>query len=458
MKRFGHHESTVGKILRTPQTALLAGFAGAILVGALVLRHPICHRSETVSFVDALFTATSAVCVTGLTVVDTETAWTRVGQLVILVLIQMGGLGVMTFAMLAYQVIGRRLSLQSQAVLHDSFFQKDAAQEFQNTFRMILILVVAIEAIGALLLFLFMAPRMGLDQALFSAVFHAVSAFCNAGFSIYSDNVMALKDNTGILFVLMALVVSGGLGYVVLIEIWQRIRRAKGVPSTPKEAKFSLHARVVFRTSAILIVGGAVALMLFGLTSSERSWADTSIHALFQSVSSRTAGFNSCDIGKLPFASLFALVLLMFIGGSPGSCAGGIKTTTTAILLARVRAGLRGERDIRLLDRSLNPQLVSRNDLLIALAIFWNTAGILFLLTSESGGTAQAIELIFEHVSAFGTVGLSTGVTFNLTVAGKLWLIATMYVGRLGPLTVALWMVPKSGIQVHYPKSTVMIG
>lgn len=458
MKRYGARERALGKILQSPQTALLAGFAGVILVGALVLRHPICHRSETVSFVDALFTSTSAVCVTGLTTVDTETAWTRFGQFVILLLIQTGGLGVMTFAMLGYQVLGRRLSLRSQAVLHDAFFQKDVAQEFQHSFRMILLLTIGIEGVGALLLFLFMAPGASLDQAIFSAVFHSVSAFCNAGFSIYSDNAVALKDSIGSLFVIMTLIVLGGLGYVVLIEMWKRFRKDGKGESPQKALRFSLHARVVFRVTAVLIVGGTLALVLFGMTAQEKTWSDLTIHALFQSISSRTAGFNSCDIGKLPNASLFALVLLMFIGGSPASCAGGIKTTTTAIWLARVRAGLLGKTEVRLLDRSLSPELVGRTDLLIALAIFWNTAGILFLLTSQSSVHAQAIELIFEHVSAFGTVGLSTGITPQLTIAGKLWIIATMYVGRLGPLTVALWMVPKGDIHVHYPKATVMIG
>jgi len=458
MKRYGARELALGRILQSPQTALLAGFAGVILVGALVLRHPICHRSETVSFVDALFTSTSAVCVTGLTVVDTETAWTRLGQFVILVLIQTGGLGVMTFAMMAYQVMGRRLSLRSQAVLQDSFFQKDVAQEFHHAFRMILILTIGIEGIGALLLFMFMAPTMSLDQAVFSAAFHAISAFCNAGFSLYSTNAVALRDSVGSLFVIMALIVLGGLGYVVLIEIWKQIRGGRAGSTAQKSLRFSLHARVVFRVTAFLIVGGTLALILFGMTSAETTWSDLTIQALFQSISSRTAGFNSCDIGKLPNASLFALVLLMFIGGSPASCAGGIKTTTLAIWLARVRAGLLGRSEVRLLDRSLNPELVSRTDLLIALAIFWNTAGILFLLTSQSAVPAQAIELIFEHVSAFGTVGLSTGITPQLTIGGKLWIVATMYVGRLGPLTVAMWMVPKSDIHVHYPKATVMIG
>jgi trk system potassium uptake protein TrkH len=260
------------------------------------------------------------------------------------------------------------------------------------------------------------------------------------------------------MFVIMALIVLGGLGYVVLIEIWKRFRRGEAGSAHRNMLRLSLHARVVLRMSAILIVGGTACLMLFGMTSAEASWSDLTIHALFQSVSSRTAGFNSCDIGKLPNASLFALTLLMFIGGSPASCAGGIKTTTLAIWLARVRAGLVGRSEVRLLDRSLNPDLVNRTDLLIALAIFWNTAGILFLLTSQSAVPAQAIELIFEHVSAFGTVGLSTGITPQLTISGKLWIIATMYVGRLGPLTVAMWMVPKGDAHVHYPKATVMIG
>jgi len=210
--------------------------------------------------------------------------------------------------------------------------------------------------------------------------------------------------------------------------------------------------------TAILIVGGGLFLLICGLTPDETSPLEKLVHAMFQSVTARTAGFNSIDIGRMPSASLFILILLMFVGGSPGSCAGGVKTTTLGIWWARFMAGLRERRDVRLLDRGLPEELTRRSDVIVALAVLWNIAGILFLLTTQSDIRVQALDLIFEQVSAFGTVGLSTGVTPKLTVAGKLWIIATMFVGRLGPLTIAMWMIPPDTVHVRHPKGTVMIG
>jgi len=443
---------------KSPQTLVIVGFAGLILVGALLLVLPWSHAPGKVGFVDALFTSTSAVCVTGLVVVDTATDYTFFGQLVIMLLIQAGGLGVMTFAALAFQTLGRRLSLQSQAVLHDTFFQRDVAGEFQRTFKSILAVTFAIEGTGALLLFLFALSAVEPDRAVFCAIFHSISAFCNAGFSTFSENLMALKSDTGFLTVIMTLIVLGGIGYTVLNELWVSSRRAARRELGLRPRRFSLHARLVMTITAILIVGGGLFLLICGLTPDETSPLEKLVHAMFQSVTARTAGFNSIDIGRMPSASLFILILLMFVGGSPGSCAGGVKTTTLGIWWARFMAGLRERRDVRLLDRGLPEELTRRSDVIVALAVLWNIAGILFLLTTQSDIRVQALDLIFEQVSAFGTVGLSTGVTPKLTVAGKLWIIATMFVGRLGPLTIAMWMIPPDTVHVRHPKGTVMIG
>jgi trk system potassium uptake protein TrkH len=219
-----------------------------------------------------------------------------------------------------------------------------------------------------------------------------------------------------------------------------------------------LHARLVIIISAALIVSGSGLLLIFGLTPSESSWTDKVLGALFQSVTARTAGFNTVDIGLLPSASLFTLIVLMFIGGSPGSCAGGIKTTSFAVWLARLKSSVRGEREVHLLDRRVSREQVNRADLILGLALSWNILGILVLLTSEAHLPVQALALIFEQISAFGTVGLSTGLTPDLSNTGKLWLSATMFVGRLGTLTIALWMFPQKRINISYAKGTVMIG
>ena len=444
--------------ITSPQSGLVGGFAAVICLGALLLCLPWSQHGR-VGFLDALFTATSAVCVTGLTVVDTGTEFTFFGQVVIVLLIQAGGIGIMAFAALAFQLLGRRMSLQSQAVLQDTFFQRNVAGEFHRSFRDILMLTLAIEAAGALLIWVFLLPRMEAGPALFSAVFHSVSAFCNAGFSIRSDNLIGVRDSPVILIVIMLLIVLGGLGYTVLNELWSPLgrRRSRSV-GVRKPNVFSMHGRLVMWVTLFLIVGGAVGILVFGLTTNEVTWGEKILNAAFQSVTARTAGFNSVDIGKMPEASLFILIVLMFIGGSPGSCAGGIKTTTTAIWVARIRAALRGERDVQLLGRRVPWEQVGRADLLVALAICWNMAGIMLLLATEARLPESHLGLVFEQISAFGTVGLSTGLTPSLSSVGKVWIIATMFVGRLGPLTIAMWMVPTHKGHVRYPKGTVMIG
>jgi len=290
-----------------------------------------------------------------------------------MLLIQAGGLGVMTFAALAFQTLGRRLSLQSQAVLHDTFFQRDVAGEFQRTFKSILAVTFAIEGTGALLLFLFALSAVEPDRAVFCAIFHSISAFCNAGFSTFSENLMALKSDTGFLTVIMTLIVLGGIGYTVLNELWVSSRRAARRELGLRPRRFSLHARLVMTITAILIVGGGLFLLICGLTPDETSPLEKLVHAMFQSVTARTAGFNSIDIGRMPSASLFILILLMFVGGSPGSCAGGVKTTTLGIWWARFMAGLRERRDVRLLDRGLPEELTRRSDVIVA----WPSCGTL---------------------------------------------------------------------------------
>lgn len=453
-----HRRAGVGRLLATPEGTLLGGFAGVILFGAFLLWLPWLHVSERVGFIEALFTATSAVCVTGLIVVDTATDFNHAGQIVILALIQVGGLGIMTLAAMAFHLAGRRLSLQSQALVSDSFFQRDIATEFRAAFRRILILTFAIESVGALLLFLFLSHRWDDKGGAFSAVFHSISAFCNAGFSVYTDNLLEIQDSQEALVVVMVLIVLGGLGYAVINEIWVLARERCWRRLRIRPTRLSLHCKLVFLMSTLLIFGGAVGLVVFGVTPAGDHWADGLFHALFQSVTARTAGFNSVDMAKLPSASLFILVMLMFVGGSPGSCAGGVKTTALAIWLSRLHGSVHGRTEVRLLDRRIPPDLVNRADMVLGLAVFWNILGILFLLGTQSHLAVRPLDLIFEQVSAFGTVGLSTGLTPNLSTVGKLWICVTMFVGRLGPVTVAMWMFSRESGNVSYPKGTVMIG
>ncbi|RJO68786.1 MAG: ATPase [Myxococcales bacterium] len=439
----------------TPQALLVSSFAGLIGLGTLLLSLPWAHQPGKVGFLDAFFTATSAVCVTGLIVVDTGSDYTLFGQTVILFLIQAGGLGVMTFAALAALILGGRLSLASQAALSDTFLQRDAASEFLRLFLRMLKLVFVIESAGASLLFVFLLQDKPVPHALGSAVFHAVSAFCNAGFSIYSDNLMGINHNIGFIAVVMLLIVSGGLGHIVLAELWSLLQ------DRHRESlrRFSHHTKIALGASILLIAGGVAGLLLFGLTPEERDLGERLWSALFQSVTARTAGFNTVDLGCLPLASLFFIMLFMFVGGSPGSCAGGIKTTTAAIWLARLKCRLLGRTDTVLLGRTVPIDIVRRVSVLVGLALLWNAFGTLYLLASERAIPGVGMEdLLFEQLSAFGTVGLSTGVTPQLSAAGRLWIILTMFVGRLGPLTLALWMIPMGQERIVYPDGKVMIG
>jgi trk system potassium uptake protein TrkH len=442
---------------RSPHGFLVGGFAAAIGVGTILLWIPWSHR-EGVGFLDALFTATSAVCVTGLVVADTGTDYTVFGQIVILLLIQAGGIGVMSFAALASQLLGWRLSLKAQAALSDSVLQRNVASELKTIFRRILRFVLIAETAGAALLFVGMAPIKGTAHAACSAVFHSVSAFCNAGFSLYSDSLIGLRTNPFVIVTVMALIFLGGIGHPVIVDIWRKIETL-GKRDARGPRRLTLSSKVALWTSGALIFGGLALLFIFGLTPAERSAPDKILGALFQSVTARTAGFNTIDIGGLPPASLFLLTLLMFIGGSPGSCAGGIKTTTFALWLAKLWSLLKGEKWPRLFHRHIPGEIARRASMIIGLAAVWNIVGVLLLLATEQGTPGIYVhDVLFEQISAFGTVGLSTGVTPNLSIIGRLWIIATMFMGRLGPLTLAMLMFTRKAPGVRYPEGRIMIG
>ncbi len=449
----------VHAFLRHPTASqlLVQWFAGLILVGTVLLALPVSHGSRTVGILDALFTATSAVCVTGLVTVDTGSAYSTAGQWVILILIQLGGLGILTFLALAISALGLRMDLQSQTAVEDTLFQRGVATQFRAKFLRILVVVAAIEAAGAALLFLALVGSRPLGHSLYSSVFHSISAFCNAGFSIYADSLEGVRRNPVFMVTIMLLIFTGGIGFAVLGELASLLRARLGrggvakAPERPR--RLSLHAKVALGVSAGLIVAGAVLIGLAGTGASAP--ADRVSDALFQSVSARTAGFNSVNIGALPLASLFVLVVLMFIGGSPGSCAGGIKTTTLAVWWARFRATFRGDFRATLYKRYIPEEVGRKVTMLVGLALVWNLLGVLVLSFTESAGMDA---ILFEQVSAFGTVGLSTGLTPELSAAGKSWIILTMFVGRVGPITIAMSAVRTPQTNIQYPEGRVMIG
>ncbi len=440
-----------------PHALLIGGFALIIFVGTLLLMLPWAHHPGRVRLGDAFFTSASAVCVTGLIVVDTARDYTLFGQIIILLLIQTGGLGVMTFAAVAAMALGGRLSFRSQAILSDVFFQHDMAYELKKTFWVILKLTFVIEGLGVLLLYFGFSRQLGYSHAFFPALFHSISAFCNAGFSTFSDSLISCRQNMLVMFPLIALIVIGGIGHFVIVELWRRFRKSKANESEIS-LKLSFHSKIALWVSGLLLVLGFAAMLILGMTPEEKTTSDYVMASFFQSVTARTAGFNSVNFGMLPMGSLVFIMFLMIIGGSPGSCAGGVKTTSFAIWLARIRCRLIGRSDTILMGKTIPVDIVRRVSILIGLSLLWNGFGVLFLSATEKAPGIHLQDILFEQISAFGTVGLSTGLTPSLSAAGRLWIILSMFVGRLGPLTLAIWMIPLKKEKITYPEGRIMIG
>ncbi len=423
--------------LITPFGLPIYFFAVTIVIGTFLLQLEISWTQPGgISWLNALFTATSATCVTGLAVVPTS-GFTFFGQSVILFLIQLGGLGIMTYSSLVFYLWRKRVSITDrlavgQSLLHDPSFN------LGRFLVQIVVLCFSIEVVGALLLFA-CDPR---GFAPYSAFFHSISAFCNAGFSLFDSSLMPWGKDAGVNGVIMVLIVFGGLGFSVLIDILQTARsRMTGREATPR--KLAWQTRIVLRTSVFLILLGWG--VIFAAEWYDRSMGIDRIgaellKALFQSVSTRTAGFNTVDIGGMTNIALVIMLPLMLIGGSPGSCAGGIKTTTFRTIIAFARAQLLGRRQVVIDGYALEEKSVNKALILVILAVVTVVTATVILSISEGGDLphlrlrGQVVEILFEVVSAFGTVGLSTGLTPTLTPVGKGVIIVLMFVGRLGPI------------------------
>lgn len=441
---------------------LFLSFAVLIALGTFALHHPACSAGAPHTWSQALFTSTSAVCVTGLTALDTGKDYTLAGQLVILALIQLGGLGILTFSTSLMLALGRRLSLKGAETFTSSFGMMRELR-LRDLAPRVLLYTFTIEGVGALLLWARFAWRFPPLEAFYYAVFHSVSAFCNAGFSLFSDSLTQFRADPVVNGVIMALILSGGLGFFVLVELnlWWRQGRKAG-------RRLSLHSRLALQTSALLVLWGAFAIALLEAshTLAGRSPLEALFCALFQSVTARTAGFNTLEISHLSGPALCVMMALMFVGASPGSCGGGVKTTTFAVLLGIVVSRARGRSDTEIHGRRISPSQVSKALATFAAALCAFALIFFALQITEAGrlGTAAArerfLDLAFESVSALGTVGLSMGVTPELSVAGRMVIALAMFAGRLGPLTLAFSMVGerRSGARYTYPEESVLVG
>ena len=456
----------------TPPQLLAGSFILLIsfgTIGLLVL--PGLYTGAPLNWLDALFTATSAVCVTGLIVVDTATYFTPVGQAFILLLIQLGGLGIVTFTTIVILALGRRLSLQHEAVT-SSTASIAPIVDYRHLARSIVIFTFGIEAVGALALFLLWLPRFG-PEAGWPALFHAVSAFCNAGFSIFTDNLIGSQREPGVLLVIGALIVLGGIGFLTLDELYlswklrrseRRRRRFNGLVP-----RVSLHTRIVLTATVALILGGWVLYSIFEwhLTLAGLPPGHRLVNSLFLSITPRTAGFNAIDYSRASDPTNFLTVLLMSIGGSPGSTAGGLKTTTFALIGLLAWSRFRGRTVTSAVGRTVPEETIQRAVGLFVVCFGLMTAAIFLLLIFETGfvshGLAERglLPYMFEVASAFNTVGLSMGVTPELSQPGRAVAIALMYLGRVGPLTFAAALAlrrPTTRGEFRYAYEDVVIG
>ncbi len=411
-----------------PPAVLAAGFLGLIFIGTILLNLPIATTSGiSIGFIDALFTASSAVCVTGLIVVNTALHWSLFGKIVILILIQMGGLGIMTMATSVALIIGKKIRLKERLVIKEQLNHETMGGLVKLT-KYVITVTLGIEAIGALFLSFKFIPIYGISKGIWFSVFHSISAFCNAGFDILGNSIVPFVGDFWINLVLSLLIILGGLGFAVYADIYNH-RKFK---------KLNIHSKFVLSITAILLLGGAVLIFLIEytnpLTLKQLSMSNKLIASFFQSTVTRTAGFNSIDMSSIRDSSAFLMIMLMFIGGSPGSTAGGIKTTTFATLILTTISTIKGEKDVGVFNRRLEEDVINRSLAIIMIGLTWILI-VSFILTITEN--AVFLDLVFETTSAFATVGLSRGITSSLSPVGKLLITLTMYVGRVGALTMA---------------------
>jgi trk system potassium uptake protein TrkH len=439
----------------SPSQVLVSGLAVLVGAGTLLLWLPASAASQRLALVDAFFTSVSAVCVTGLIVVDTSADLSLFGQLVVLILIQTGGLGYMAITTVVAAAVGRRLSVLERVTLQEALNVQSMEGLIQFALT-VFKLTLAFEVIGALVLTARWAGEMGGWRAAYFGVFHAVSAFNNAGFTLFPDNLIRYRGDWIVNLVVCALVISGGLGFIVLTELG---RRRQG-------RRLTVHTRLVVTTSAFLIVAGTFVIFVLERTNPRTLGPlgplEAMLAAFFQAVVPRTAGFNTLDIGGLMPPTLFVIMILMFIGAAPGGTGGGVKVTTFSITVAALWATVRGMTEPTVFHRRIPSPLVARA-FFISLIAFLALNGVAGLLLVSEG--RELLPTLFETTSAFGTVGLSTGEGTPLSLAGhfsgtgKLLVAAMMFMGRIGPLTLAVAVAHGAGQPpIRYPEGKILVG
>lgn len=439
---------------------ITAGFLFIILLGAAILSLPISSRSgQWTNLVDSLFTATSAVCVTGLVVLDTATHWSLFGKVVIISLIQIGGLGFMTIATMISLIRGKKINLKERLLIQESLNQIDLSGIVSLT-RKIILMVFIIESVGGILLSISFIPKFGLIGGLAYGFFHSISAFCNAGFDLMGSisgefsSLTSFYDNSFIMITVSLLIILGGLGYPVILDVLKNKRFSK----------LNVHSKLVITSTVLLLLVGFV--FIFGLeynnpdTLGNMDMKGKVLSSIFQTSTLRTAGFNSIDLALTKEPTILLMIILMLIGASPASTGGGIKTTTVAVLFLTVKDFLCGKDEIHIFERSISFDSIKKAIVIFFIAIFIFIVGTLVL--SITNPQFSLIECVFEVMSAYATVGLSIGGSPNLNTIGKFIIMILMFLGRVGSLTkftaILSINIAKKDKNIRRPKGKIIIG
>jgi trk system potassium uptake protein len=442
----------------TPVRIFVISFALVILTGAILLYLPFSASKNQLTFVNALFTSASAVCVTGLTAIDIGKDLSLTGQIITMFLFQLGGLGIITFSVFFFGLMGRSISFKGREIVQSTFLHTPQ-RDFYFILKSVLLSTFIIESFGTLILFIRFSKDFSLGQAFYHAIYNAISAFNNCGYSLFSDNLIGYQGDITVNLTIMGLIILGGIGFIVHHEVISKLRNSR--------KKLSIHTKVVLITTAILIFGGAILFYFFEYNNviKDLPLKTKILASFFQSITPRTAGFNTVDLGQLTNDSILVIIILMFIGASPGSTGGGIKTTSTALLFLIMWNRLKGNEEVNIFYRTIPREILTRTISIIfasAFSIVLITTVLLFAATGTKTPLESRhlfIEYLFETVSAFGTVGLSMGATSNLNDLQKIFITILMFAGRVGPLTLALSLTLSSKKKsIIYAEETVMVG
>lgn len=432
---------------------LILGFMAAILVGSILLYMPFSlQEGQSISFLTSVFTITSAICVTGLSVIDISKVLSFEGQLILLLFIQLGGLGVMTFSSLFFLLIGKKMSYKERELIKEERNAENSG-EIIDFIKKIIMIVLSIETVGAIFLTLEFMKSYSFSKALYFGIFHSISAFCNAGFALFSNNLENFPSNIIINMTVAYLIILGGIGFSVINSVLMAVRK--------DVKRFTLTSKVAILVSIFLTFTGMLGFLLLEYnnptTIGGMGFFDKLLASFFQSVTTRTAGFNTVSMLSLEPATIFMFCVLMFIGASPGSTGGGIKTTTIGVIMLYVVGVVQGKENINVFNRRISWDILNRALAILVISIIYVSIVIMAVMTIEKNLDFE--QVLFEVVSAFGTVGLSLGVTSELNSLSRILIIITMFIGRLGPMTFALALGEKKIKEsLRFPKENILVG